>query len=430
MRKFGIFLGVLCLALALAACGDNASVPPQTEPKETTSVSSYTSAGAYPKAQNMLTWEGINAFPIKSSDMTIDEARSLCVDFFRYSKSALWTPSEDYKVYNDSGNVARSVDRGKLYGGLPYVGLGSGSVYRIMDYMDEKTGVVNVKAAGENPRMFGNQCSIGAWWGWARVINSANYSWTKNTTQINDFISLGDFRYDPELKIFTKDYGTDEVCLENGLNTMLEAYAQLKKGDGIVYYTTAGHTVMIASDAVVTRKADGTIDPQKSYVTVIDQASTWADASNDQGDLFVQAENVDARWTFMSLYNGDYLPFTYKEWLGQDPIEDTVWTYSHSGDTITKQQLLDSSMECNYSVSDLYASIYDKDGNEVFKIASRVNAAGRKTLAFTPAETTHKMVFTWGAWEDLAVDGAYTVKVYAQLGTGERPILWEGKFVQ
>ena len=30
----------------------------------------------------------------------------------------------------------------------------------------------------------------------------------------------------------------------------------------------------------------------------------------------------------------------------------------------------------------------------------------------------------------LAADGDYTVKVYAQLGTGERPTLWEGKLAQ
>ena len=360
--------------------------------------------------------------------MTIDEARSLCVDFFRFSKTALWVASDDYKVLNSDGSVARTVDKGKLYGGLPYVGYGSGSVYRIMDYMDEETGVVNVTAAGETPRLFGNQCSIGAWWGWARAINSARYSWTKNTTQYNDFINLGDYTYDENLEIFTKDYGTDEVIRENGFDTMMESYALLKKGDGILYYTTAGHVVMIASDAVVVRNEDGAIDPTKSYVTVIDQASTWADMVNDQGDIFVQAENVDARWTFLSLHGGNYIPFTYKEFLGEDPFENTDFTYSHQGDTITKDQLLASSLECNYSISDLYASVYDAEGNEVLKVASRAYAAGRKKLTFAQTES-YKTVFTWGAWEDLTQD-EYTVKVYAQLGTGERPTLWEGKLAQ
>ena len=51
-----------------------------------------------------LTWENINSFPIKSADMTSDELRALCVDFFRFAKTALWIPDGDFSyIRNKKG---------------------------------------------------------------------------------------------------------------------------------------------------------------------------------------------------------------------------------------------------------------------------------------------------------------------------------------
>ena len=35
--------------------------------------------------------------------------------------------------------------------------------------------------------------------------------------------------------------------------------------------------------------------------------------------------------------------------------------------------------------------------------------------------------YVWGSYENLNAADGYTVKVVAQLATGERPTLWEGK---
>ena len=428
MKKFLFAILTLMLILGvLVACGEKSDAPDNTEaPKETTAISAYKSTNNYEKLQGQLTWEGINAFPIKSSTMTIDEARSLCVDFFRYSKTALWIADDDYQIYNSAGETARTVDKGKVYGGLPYVGVASGNVYRTMTYMDEETGVVNVKALGENPELFGNQCSLASWWGWARVINSAKYEWTYHAVKSRGFVPLGPHYYDPELKQFTTQYGTDECLRENGMNTMMESYALLKKGDGIMYMTTAGHIVMIASDAEVKRDENGVIIPTQSYVTVLDQTTEWLTGVNEFGETYTYEANVDAKWSFLTLYEGNYLPYSYKEFTGEDPIEDTVITFSHTGDTISKEQLFSSYVECNYGLVDIYASIYDADGNEVYKVGSYANKACKMKLPFA-SEKKEKTLFQWGDWADLTPGGDYTVKVYAQVGTGERPTLWEGK---
>ena len=37
--------------------------------------------------------------------------------------------------------------------------------------------------------------------------------------------------------------------------------------------------------------------------------------------------------------------------------------------------------------------------------------------------------YTWGDWDNLTVGGDYTIKIDVQLGTGEKPVVYEGKFV-
>ena len=202
----------------------------------------------------------------------------------------------------------------------------------------------------------------------------------------------------------------------------------LDVGDGIVYYTTAGHVVMISEDATVVRDANGKIDPHNSYVTVIDQTPTWASGTNAEGQKYEYQANVDAKWSFDYLYRGSYLPFTFKEWTGEDPIEETEVSISHTGDTITIDQLYGVKVTSNYYIMDLYAEIYDSNGSEVFKLASRpIKDAGVKEFRFYKAGDNFD---SWGSLDDLNPKKEYTVKIYMQLGTGERPTLWEGKLAQ
>lgn len=416
---------VAVMALSLAACGDK-----EAEVKgPTRDVGTYKSGNGFETVNDPLSWEAINKFPIVHDGMTIEEGKSLCVDFFRYTKTAVWMPDDNYEYKIKSANTDTEQVAGFVkYGGLPYISLASGNIYRLMDYMDPETAVVDIKTAGLKPTLFGNQCSFGSYVGAGRVINSAKYSWTKNMTPWNGFVPIGDYDIRNDVQSFANGgYSTITVMEENGAEKMFECYTGLKKGDVIVYYTTAGHVVMISEDAQVVRTADGKIDPVKSFVTVIDQTPSHGEMQNAAGDSFAYEKNVDAKWTFQKLFDGKYVPYTFKEWLGSDPIESSKTTCSYTGETISLQQLSGITVDSNYGVMDIYFSVYNAKGIEVYKLAVRATETALNSLKF---QSVGPNVDIWGTEENIYAGQEYTAKIYAQISTGERPTLWEGKLAQ
>lgn len=441
MKKFFlILLVVLTIVVGLVACGEEAVTVNPADPKA--DVSAYKNkAGAGTDMPDMISWEGLNQFKTTDEIATlyetdpqaaIAEARQLSVDFFRYCKYAQWTPADSWDfTHGSDGSKPDTLHAGVVYGGLPYVGKSFSSVYRLMDFIDPETGVVDIyKVGGENHElqsMFGNQCAQGTYQGWSRFINSAKYGGTPSMVVSNDFVILGDYVYNKSITSWNSTYGTDEVLSENTKDVLFESYALLDVGDGIVYYTSAGHVVMIASKAVVVRTEDGKIDGLQSFVTVIDQTPTWLKKNDSNGNSYDYQANVDAKWTFEALYEDHYLPFTFKEWTGEDAIEMPTIQCSHTGETISLDQIFNTKISSNYHLYDIYCSIYNADGVEVVKIATHNDYASNYEIAFASTGITSVI---WGDPE--ALDPAnyeYTVKIYAQQATGQRPTLWEGKLV-
>lgn len=427
MKRVFISLTALLLvaatALSLAACGG------EKDDGITSDVSLYKSGEGFQTVSDPLSWEAINEFPVVHDGMTIEEGRKLVVDFFRYSKTAVWIPANNYEYKIRPANTETEQVAGfAKYGGLPYIGLASGNIYRLMDYMDPETSVVDIGTAGLKPTLFGNQCSFGSYVGIGRVINSAQYRWTSGMTPKNGFIPVGDYVIKDDVESFSDGgYNTVSVMQENGQEKMYESYAGLKAGDVIVYFTTAGHVVMISGDAHVEYTADGRIDPARSYVTVIDQTPGHDSMTNAAGDTFAYERNVDAKWKFTKLFEDNYVPYTFAEWLGTDPIESSKTEFSHTGETISLDQLRGLTVTSNYGITDIYASVYNAKGVEVYKLAVRADMASVKEMKFA---TSGFNVDTWGDPEKFIEGNAYTVKIYAQLSTGERPTLWEGKLAQ
>ena len=116
-----------------------------------------------------------------------------------------------------------------------------------------------------------------------------------------------------------------------------------------------------------------------------------------------------------------YIPFTFAEFLGTDPVEETQCSFSHTGDTITPMEVNAGIVTSNYGVSHIYAQVLDKDGNIVLSVVSMENKP-TFTLNFNRKIDSDQ----WGPY----TDGNYTVQIVAQLGTGERPVIYTGKLVK
>ena len=390
----------------------------------------------YPKVNDILTREKIEAFPIKNKNMSVRELRQLCVDFFKFSKTALWICDHDVDYIRNAAGTQDKMEEGKVYGGLPYIGLGTGNVYRTLDYMDEN-GVVNIsgvinrkkfnKAYGRNLwRNFGNQCANGAYVGWARVIHSADYNGSPAMLQANGFLRVGPYTYPDDLKVLKKEYNSVAICQENGAETMFASYAALEIADGLNNFTTAGHVIMCTVAPVVVKNADGSINGEESYICITEQAQKWTEQENALGDKFLMKPSVDKKMTFEKLYEKGYLPFTFAEFHGR-AVEDTWCKFSLAGDTVTDRELFASHITANYGILDAYATVTDDEGKEIYKHAVRCLESNCRDLAFVrfaadPAE--HNNVETWGK---LPVSGEFGLKLEVQLGTGERPVVYEGK---
>ena len=411
--------------------------------------------------KEQLTWDAINSYPIKTADMTTEEMRDLVVSFMYFTKTYLWTPDQTVDYVRNSGGRVDHMNQGTIYGGLPYVGVASGNVYRMMDYIDPDTGLLDMEKAlpalstkdtlaMQDLKYFGSQCSISVYWAWGRVMNSAAYRWTYNTVPNNGFVLLGDMVL-PDMDRWTAEYNTTKACQENGEQVTYSNYAAAQKADALVYYIEtaggdgAGHLMMLYEDAHVVYNEDGTINGEESYLTIIDQGQSWKTGTNDAGDSFSHKGNIAQKKFFKDMYDYGYVAFTFKEYLGTDPIEvtevslvggdDSVYTTgiveettrefvgTQATDTLTWTELFSSTVVSNYGIADAYIILSDDKGNEIYRHAVRTGVAGNMSLAL---EETGEMVTTWES-RTLFPGRTYNVSIEVQLATGERPVIYNGK---
>ncbi len=369
-----------------------------------------------------LTWENINSFPVKSADMSAMELRMLCVEFLQFAKTALWIPDEDYSYVKNKNGTEDEMLGGEIYGGLPYIGMGTGNIYRLMDYMDEERGVVDMSQASRHPTLFGNQCSVGAYWGWARVINSADYDWTYNMVASRGFIPVGPYTYNTAISSL-KEESSAQICEKNGEQIMYQSYAAMLPADGLIaYHPAGGHVIMCSVAPHVVYNKDGSINGEESYLYITDQHQRWVEAESAAGMSYLHKNYINRKFTFQKLFTAFYIPFTFGEFLGTDPVEETVCTFAHEGGEITVEQLKSTPVTANYGISDVYAYVKDAAGSVLFYRAARVTHAGETKMDLSQT--------VYGSTFDKYADGSHTVEVVCQLGTGERLSLYSGTLVK
>ena len=197
---------------------------------------------------------------------------------WRVESDILYTITSNTRPENDTNNATRlELKAGRIYQGLPYTYAG-GTDTAFLEYATKvENGVYTLEGItwetlsgdGQNSARLGNDCSSSLTRAWASIGADITMTDTKSMAFNNGYLPVGEY-----VSSKSNNTNSDQICANNGEQTMFAAYAQLQKADGLVYRgASAGHAMMVVSNHPV-YKADGTIDGKASKVTILDQTRT------------------------------------------------------------------------------------------------------------------------------------------------------------
>jgi hypothetical protein len=374
----------------------------------------------YPKVKNPMTWEKINSIPIASADMSMDQLRQICIDFFRLQLSFQWTPSKELKF------GSRTLKVGQIYAGCPYISLTkSGNLYIAMRYYDSETGLMDAgNMTGTSfTSIIGNHCSSGSYWGWARVINTVSATLTAQINEANGFLRVGPYTYDSSIQEWSNTCLTSSVCEKNGTDVMYQSYAQLQKADGVVNFKSGGGHVRMVTEVHVEYN-QGKIDGNKSYIIYIDQAANYTKQSFEDGSTATIFGSLDQKISFQKLYTSGYLPFTYAEFLGTDPVEKATVSSTIPQGIPTLKEIADASITSNYAISDLELTLTNTKGEVVYTTQTQASINNVKKHNLTSPVSSMNVSY----W--LSKEPDCTLKLTCRVSTGEVFTVYDGKIKQ
>ena len=378
---------ILCLILALCFCfltGCQSGLITPTDTAEETKTEEKKPEKVYPNVGNPLSWEKIREIPIANDSMTGEELRKICVDYMRLQLTFEWTPAKTLSYYFETRGYSMDFPEGRVYGGLPYKTFdGNGNLYIFMDYYNPETGVLDPgKIAGKNFfSIIGNDCASGPFWAWSRAINSiTNFEDFENQngftniglTPQNNLIPVGGYKSISE-GTWDDGNGTKAVLQQNGTKKMYECYAQMLEADGLIRLhpksegstSSANHLMMVSGKPKVVRNDDGTINGDRSFVTIMDQESHMTEQLTENGIVHYEG-GIDLVYTFSQLYEDCFAPFTFKEFLKTDPVEKAEASIKVDGDMYDYETLKTGTLSANYGISHVRITFFDKDGNKEY----------------------------------------------------------------
>ena len=197
------------------------------------------------------------------------------------------------------------------------------------------------------------------------VSNSIDFVRSSYTTPAMGlgWLPVCDWAWDLGYDMFSGVHRQTDTYLEhNGRDVMYEAYAQLRKGDGLGQNSDqGGHNRMLSEDAVVVRDEFGKIDPDYSYVLVHEQGPS----SLDEASMTYTTWRINFKYTFSSLFGKDYIPITIEELVTGEM--ETPECYLEGGVDDSRLGLVVGIVKANYSLDAVQMQVKDSKGNVVFE---------------------------------------------------------------
>ncbi len=368
MKRIFIYLLSLPLVLPLCACSSGIQPLAETEPAKT---AEETTAEQTTMEEKVLTEE---------EKQILTARREMAADYMHQMASVLWRSSEEIvytiksgvspdQVKNGSGSpVKLTIQKGRLYRGLPYTYAGGGipSFSEFYSATDDQ-GVATVSglvwqdlSGGSQEARIGNDCSTAVMQAWGQVgANSFQITNTSYMCADYGYLPVGSYQVSKSQLTATKN-----DCARNGQSVMFSAYAALQKADAVVQRNNgAGHAMFVTSVHAV--PLGGGFDANESYITVTHQTrgKYSKDAkyySEKHGEDVYYWYGIDDKYTFAQLFKSGYLPITCKELMDPAPLPDLEIT--SSVEALTPDNLLDGTVTSNRLMEKITAEIKDETG--------------------------------------------------------------------
>ena len=315
MKKLLALLLATVLLLSLAACGGGGgeATPEETDPLPTKEPVTFLDPKPSPRPNYAM------------DNPTEQQMRETAVRAMRDMLSVQFSVPMNF-MYNKEGAVSHKdyiYKTDTVYAGMPYAD-GQVNIFVWHEFYDPETGRLRMDGDGQwlNSTL-GNTCAGSLMWGWSAVSHTLTGSYINyNMTVTNGVLPVGTYTYNTVINSF-HEIQTSEICKENGMQTMFESYAMVKMADAVTS-STVDHTMMAIEDATVVRKADGSIDPQESYIIIQDQAAGVSTTSEfnvfeEDGIKVHYTGRLNVKWTFLKLFQSNYIPVTTKEFAGVEP---------------------------------------------------------------------------------------------------------------
>ena len=203
---------------------------------------------------------------------------------------------------------------------------------------------------------------------------------------------------------------------------MCQSYAAMKMADGL-YSSSSYHVIMAAANPVVVTDANGVIDPEQSYILILEQDAVGSKTEKknyqqENGVTMRPLGTVDNKYTFADLLDKGYVPFAIPELVGRDPVEaGEAWIggpnqKEENGADLTIGQVMDKTLMTNYAICTIEAQVQDPEG--------KVLLSGKYQTVTTPF--TYSASLGNGDFEDAAAklaDGKNTVHIFVRMSNGE-----------
>lgn len=162
---------------------------------------------------------------------------------------------------------------------------------------------------------------------------------------------------------FGDDYDSFDVWNANSKNDVMEAFANVHRGD-VLYYKNkkrSGHTRLVSDDSIVVRDPEtGLIDPEQSFVITTEQTNAW---DKTRTDGVKTTWWIDHRYSFAILYEKAFMPITLTLYTSGEKLKDAylIWNGKNTEEGL-KENKLTGTFYSNFPITYAKASVYDESG--------------------------------------------------------------------